>query len=1095
MSRYLSAELKSAGGVVRRFGRRRAARLVLVLPLFGAFAAAAAGAAELSGVVFEDRNGDATRQASDPGLSGWTVYIDSDRDGVLDNPSGGDGACTAQAIERCTRSDATGAYRLTGLEPGIYAVREVPQPGWAGTTPAAVDVLLRDDTASVTDVHFGNFLLGAVEGLAFEDANGNANRDPGEAAMPGWTIFADDNLNSALDEGEIATATGAGGTYTLRGLAAGTRAVRARPSCGFRQTFPPPPGRHAVAISASGLVIRGRDFGGQRPAVLPGDGNGDGRVSAADLIALLRILAGGTPAGGADANQDGSITATDLAATAANLFDCADFTTPVSNGTPTASATATRAPPVTSTHTASATPLVSSTATATGAASPTATPSRSPTASATASLTAPATPSATATASFTGAATPTATTSRTPTATLGAPGPAEALAGSSVAVANGMGVIPAVITALVSGLQFGEALVYEPDVGGAAGACPLGGTATRSCTTGAGSVTLNLALDDCRVATASGSVAIDPPPLRAAPEVTLQGTGFCPTAVLPPWMASVGLEAVFRDPQAATLLTATADLTGTINPQIGGSCRATGAALAVTGTLRATFGDGISASLTFNNIGIGVSIAAFNAQCVPVNYTMTLNGPATIAVEAAGAGAATATLPFEVMFTNLVVKQDATSNPTKTEIDGGLSAGCAGGMATLDTVQPLEQLVGASCPGGGKLKISAGMTQSQVFYLPGGKVGIDANADDVSEKELMSCHDPSLLCSVPGPSTPTPSATRTSTPGVTPTNSSTATVTATRTATGTATRIDTPGTPNPTPTASATRSATPSPTPTITSTPIPTDQLFCDSLSGPALIPDNNPTGINNTIVVSATQAIADLNVRLNIAHTWVGDLRVALTHVESGRTVLLLDRPGVPAIPNGGCGRDDVAATFDDASTRAAEDRCAIADVAPLATIDGSVKPSQPLSAFAGESIAGTWRLNVSDRAQDDTGALLGWCLAPNSLGPVVTAFTCLGAEECVVVIDEPFTLPFSFVDANGDATAWHMRAVRRSDGFEFAAGDGPIETPSGGTIFVNFNPFACPSGDCPDTDFDYFVTVTDQSGRESPPQRLRIIVTLFGL
>lgn len=39
------------------------------------------------------------------------------------------------------------------------------------------------------------------------------------------------------------------------------------------------------------------------------------------------------------------------------------------------------------------------------------------------------------------------------------------------------------------------------------------------------------------------------------------------------------------------------------------------------------------------------------------------------------------------------------------------------------------------------------------------------------------------------------------------------------------------------------------------------------------------------------------------------------------------------------------------------------------------------------------------------------------------------------------------------------------------------------------------CPSGDCPDTAFDYFVTVTDQAGRESPPQRVHLIVTLFVL
>src|SRR4051812_47567185 len=38
----------------------------------------------ISGIVWQDRNGDGGKDSVEPGLSGRTVYIDADDDGVLD---------------------------------------------------------------------------------------------------------------------------------------------------------------------------------------------------------------------------------------------------------------------------------------------------------------------------------------------------------------------------------------------------------------------------------------------------------------------------------------------------------------------------------------------------------------------------------------------------------------------------------------------------------------------------------------------------------------------------------------------------------------------------------------------------------------------------------------------------------------------------------------------------------------------------------------------------------------------------------------------------------------------------------------------------
>jgi subtilisin-like proprotein convertase family protein len=273
---------------------------------------------------------------------------------------------------------------------------------------------------------------------------------------------------------------------------------------------------------------------------------------------------------------------------------------------------------------------------------------------------------------------------------------------------------------------------------------------------------------------------------------------------------------------------------------------------------------------------------------------------------------------------------------------------------------------------------------------------------------------------------------------------------------------------------------TPTPTATIPGSP----SAYCDSIPEPALIPDNDPAGITRTILINAPFTITDLNVSVNLTHPFVGDLKIRLTHVDTATSVLLLDRPGLTDLDMV-CGGADIAATFDDAAGAFADDLCAATPPA----IDGSVQPTEPLSAFDGQSISGIWQLNLSDNAVGNTGALFAWCLQLNSLAPVVTAFTCNGTSDCALSVDKAFMMSFSFVDPNGDASAWHMSG-RRDDGFEFDAADGTLTPAGAGSISVSFNPFTCPLGNCRQTEYDYFVTVTDATGLESTAQRVHLTV-----
>lgn len=144
-------------------------------------------------------------------------------------------------------------------------------------------------------------------------------------------------------------------------------------------------------------------------------------------------------------------------------------------------------------------------------------------------------------------------------------------------------------------------------------------------------------------------------------------------------------------------------------------------------------------------------------------------------------------------------------------------------------------------------------------------------------------------------------------------------------------------------------------------------QRFC---SAPGMsLPD--PGTASDTLSVGTSMTIIDLNVELRIEHTWVGDLTVTLTHVDTGTSVAIVGRPGNPASTYG-CSGDDIDAVLDDEAAAPVEDECAGA----VPTIEGTFTPNQLLSAFDGEDLAGDWTLVVDDAVGADTGTLVEWCL-----------------------------------------------------------------------------------------------------------------------
>ncbi|MFK8032346.1 MAG: proprotein convertase P-domain-containing protein [Gammaproteobacteria bacterium] len=129
---------------------------------------------------------------------------------------------------------------------------------------------------------------------------------------------------------------------------------------------------------------------------------------------------------------------------------------------------------------------------------------------------------------------------------------------------------------------------------------------------------------------------------------------------------------------------------------------------------------------------------------------------------------------------------------------------------------------------------------------------------------------------------------------------------------------------------------------------------------------------VSSSLPLADSSILESLAVSVTATHTWVGDLTLTLVHEDTGTEVELMNRPGVPASADG-CGEDDLDVEFNDDSAVVVETEC---NTNPA--IGGVVNPEGTLTDFAGESLGGTWRLDIRDDFDADPGTLTQWCLLP---------------------------------------------------------------------------------------------------------------------
>jgi subtilisin-like proprotein convertase family protein len=156
--------------------------------------------------------------------------------------------------------------------------------------------------------------------------------------------------------------------------------------------------------------------------------------------------------------------------------------------------------------------------------------------------------------------------------------------------------------------------------------------------------------------------------------------------------------------------------------------------------------------------------------------------------------------------------------------------------------------------------------------------------------------------------------------------------------------------------------------------------------TGPAVpIPDNNPTGATAIINVTDNKPVQKVTVRVNLTHTFDGDIALHLIGPD-GTDVILSNK-------RGSSGDNFTNTVFDDDATTPI--------ASGTAPFTGTFKPDAALSAFNGKNALGQWKFFVVDNASVDTGNILDWDLVltypPQACGPAVEYQSSSKSDSCI--------------------------------------------------------------------------------------------------
>lgn len=266
--------------------------------------------ATISGAVFNDYDADAVRDAGEPGLSGWTVFIDEDGNGTLDGVSESRPSTDTPLPMPDDRTTRFSNLNVSGIgvvsdlnvvlnightfigDLDIYLIGpnstriDLTTDNGSGTD--GMNVTLDDEATSIVTAFPTTSGTGPVTGSwrpeqalsAFDGVNADGLWQLEWTDDAGGDFGTLNSWSLTFSSGEQSRVTAADGTYSFANLAAGSHIVRQINQAGFNQTGPAG-GFHTINLVDAGSTAANTNFGNRQPpgtitGTLFGDYNGDG---------------------------------------------------------------------------------------------------------------------------------------------------------------------------------------------------------------------------------------------------------------------------------------------------------------------------------------------------------------------------------------------------------------------------------------------------------------------------------------------------------------------------------------------------------------------------------------------------------------------------------------------------------------------------------------------------------------------------------------------------------------------------------------------------------------------------------------------------
>ena len=180
----------------------------------------------VTGVAYEDVNGNGRRDVGEPRVQNLTFRLD----GVAADS---------------TSTDSHGVYLFDSLSLGQYRISESVPSGWILTSPISnVDSISLDSlTKSVGGQNFGNFRLGRIQGLVFNDVNQNGLKDNGEAGIPSWSVRLSGPTSAVVT-------TDSNGEFMFTNIGVGSYTVSESLQLGWVQILPSNNGSYLLTATS-----------------------------------------------------------------------------------------------------------------------------------------------------------------------------------------------------------------------------------------------------------------------------------------------------------------------------------------------------------------------------------------------------------------------------------------------------------------------------------------------------------------------------------------------------------------------------------------------------------------------------------------------------------------------------------------------------------------------------------------------------------------------------------------------------------------------------------------------------------------------------